>query len=761
MAISEREFCTEIERLQTINTWLQKEIVNIEENKEKLKEKINEIKKSSKSYNVELEIAKEMYNKKCDSFNRYKEAENQPYFARIDFKEELRECENYYIGKFGLYDSKTEEEKVIDWRAPIGDLYYSGTQGKASYEAPKGKIGGELLLKRKFLFKQGDLIDAFDEGINDIILKVGAENEGNALIDEFLKINLEESTSKKLKDVVATIQKEQNHIIRADIRKPTILQGSAGSGKTTIALHRLAYLLYRYKDKIGGKDILVIAPNKLFLDYISEVLPSLGVDEVKQTTFENFILELLSIKKKIYTKDQKLSNILECKNSEKKNLILNSSKLRGEKIYKKIIDRYILYLEKKDIDILDIKLGEKVLFEKKLIKKLYSKDLIHLPMKSRKEEIKRYLMGRIKEKVQLIGEEIELNYSYKINKLKASMKDGEEKRKIIIDLYDQRDKEKKDIEINIKSVIKDYFNNWNYKNVLDLYYDLFINKDVFHIITEGKLPNQLYEFMLREIEDNIQNNYIDADDLAPLAYMYLKIYGKNLNYKHTVVDEVQDYSLFQLEVLKNITTNTSMTLVGDVGQGIYYYKGINDWSKLIETVFHRDASYVTVTQSYRSTIEIINFANRVLEKQKNSLKPAKPVLRHGEEPKLIEIDGEEEFISNLINIIKHVEEKGKNTIAIIGKDLEECKNIYKIIKKHFKNTWTLIKGNEEMLSLGRIIIPSYMTKGLEFDCSIIYNCSQESYRNIELDKKLLYVALTRALHYEYVFYKGSKSKLLD
>jgi DNA helicase-2/ATP-dependent DNA helicase PcrA len=216
----------------------------------------------------------------------------------------------------------------VDWRSPLADLYYSGTQGETFYESPSGKINGELLLKRKFLIKDENLIDAFDEGINQIILKAGIDNsEESALMDEFLRINLEANVNHKLKDIVATIQKEQNDIIRAEKNKPLIVQGSAGSGKTTVALHRLAYLLYRYKNRLSGEDILVIAPNKLFLDYISEVLPNLGADNIKQKTFDEMALNFLKLdNKRFITKDEKLANVIEEKNLNKVKFITNSSK---------------------------------------------------------------------------------------------------------------------------------------------------------------------------------------------------------------------------------------------------------------------------------------------------------------------------------------------------------------------------------------------------------------------------------------------------
>ncbi len=289
MSIEQEDFNIEEEKLNKTIEWIKEKIISLKEREEHIFNKINEINKEVKgSYNYEVEALQNSLQINRKNLNSYKSSISVPYFARIDFKEKLKDSESFYIGKVGLLDEEDKEEMVVDWRSPIADLYYSGVQGKASYEAPIGNIEGELLLKRKFIIKNKKLIDAFDEGINEIILNFNGEDEQNgekALIDEFLKINLEENRGNKLKDIVSTIQKEQNDIIRADMYKPLIIQGSAGSGKTTIALHRIAYLLYKYKNKITGEDIIILAPNKLFLDYISEVLPNLGVDKVKQSTF--------------------------------------------------------------------------------------------------------------------------------------------------------------------------------------------------------------------------------------------------------------------------------------------------------------------------------------------------------------------------------------------------------------------------------------------------------------------------------------------
>lgn len=764
MAINKKEMEFEVKKLEETEDWINNQISLAAEKEKELEKKVAMLKKSSRgTYSEELALTQQVYEFANKNLQKYSEAAQKPYFARIDFRERRRDIESYYIGKFGLNDSSVGEEKVIDWRAPIADLYYSGQQGEVSYKAPIGFIEGELSLKRKFIIKDKRVENAFDEGINDIILRASNDDANdNALVDEFLKINLEESIGSKLKDVVATIQKEQNEIIRASKNTAMIIQGSAGSGKTTVALHRLAYLMYKYSENLSTHEILVVAPNKLFLDYISEILPSLGVSGVKQSTFEDIACSILKYNGRIYTKDMKFSSVMEESNREKVKFVTTSSKFKGSMTYKSIMDRYLKYIENQDIQVEDIIVSGHTLFSAKEIKRLYSKDLIHFPLNKRKQEIKRYFNLKLKDLIPEMMEKIDYTYDRAIQTIKRDIKDELAKRKKIIELYDTRDEEKNQFKVNAKKAIDEYFKQWSQKSVLDLYFNLLKEEDVFSELTDGKISTKLYAFIKAEAVNNIKDNIIDSDDLAALLYLKLKIEGlEKFAFSHIVIDEAQDYSNFQLLMLKNIAVNDSFTIVGDIGQGIYYYKGIENWEKFINEVFKGEANYVPLTQSYRSTIEIINVANKVLAKQLNYISPAKPVLRHGKEPELINYSSEKGFAEKLDAIVESVKSRGKKSIAVIGKTFEECKHIKTQLKKYSKNDWELIKNTDKNFQLEKIIIPSYMTKGLEFDCSIIYNCDEESYGNNELDKKILYVVLTRALHLEYIFYKGKASTLLE
>ncbi len=760
MTINREETLKEEMKFSSTKEWIEEQLLKTEKKCEEYENKVATLKKSSRgTFSTELILAQNIQDFANKDLHKYSESKDNPYFARINFKEKIREVESFYIGKFGLIDEVNNEEVVIDWRAPLANLYYSGTFGAASYTAPMGEIQGELLLKRKFQVKDGKIVNIFDEGVNELIVPVS--EDGEELVDEFLKINLEENMSKKLKDVVNTIQREQNEIIRAYKNKPIIIQGSAGSGKTTVALHRLAYLVYTYGDEMNNRNILVVAPNQLFLDYISDILPNLGVSNVKQSTFEELCSAILNIKYKIITKDKKLAHIMECKDEEEIKYITASSKIKGTMTYKTIMDRFIKYLERKSSEVEDILVDEYILFSAKEIKRLYIKDLENLPINKRKDEINKYFKGKLKNRVEEIKEKIENIYFFKIKDIKDRKDISEEdKRKEIIKTYDERDERIGGLKTKGSKALKEFFGNWKKISVVDSYINLYNDEEAFSSVTDNCLPKKLADYMRDEINNNIATKNIDCDDLTALTYLQLKLEGVvGENYIHTVIDEAQDYSLMQFNVLKEISKNNSMTIVGDLGQGIYNYKGINSWESLIEKVFGEDATYITLSQSYRSTVEIIEFANRVLEKQDLNIKPAIPILRHGDEPRVINAKEDEE-IRAIDSLLEEIYSKNKKTVAIICKTYTECKELHKRLKKESKYKWELIEESQSKLDIDNLIIPSYMTKGLEFDATIVYNCDEDMYRNEVLDKKLLYVALTRALHLQYVMYKESLSSLL-
>ena len=499
-----------------------KDILREVEEKRKYQEEISEklsilTKESKGNYNQEKENTEKIYNLLKKEIENYEEALKCPYFGRVDFEEKLGIEEQIYIGKKGITSTADGEEIVVDWRAPVADLYYSSTGGKAYYRAPVGVIEGRLNLKRKFLFNANSLEKIFDESINNIIIN---EESGSELVDEFLKINLEESRGKKLKEVVATIQKEQNDIIRWPKNLPLIVQGSAGSGKTTVALHRLAYLMYRYRESMEGKDILVLAPNKIFLDYISDILPTLGSNDVRQTTFQELVMKYLKLKGKIKTKDDKLKDLIEKEDTREKQYIVNSSRVRGDLLFKSIIDRYIALLESSAIEIKDILVSDYVLFSKREIMRLYLKDLQSYPINKRKDEIKRYLLLKLKERIEILIIQIDREWDLKIRAIKKELDDGEERRHRLRKIYNERDELKEYVRHDSKKILNQYFKNWRGITCNDIYVNLFKDDEMFELATANKIPKLLAEYIKSDVISNSEKGIIDEDDLPVLFYTY-------------------------------------------------------------------------------------------------------------------------------------------------------------------------------------------------------------------------------------------------
>lgn len=567
---------------------------------------------------------------------------NKPYFARVDFKENTSDkIDKCYIGKMSLLNEDTEEFLIIDWRSPIANLYYEGRLGKSSYLCPDGEIDGEISLKRQYTIENAELKEIFDIDITTS--------------DDFLQAALGSNKDSRLKDIVSTIQSEQNKVIRANMWKPLIVQGAAGGGKTTIALHRIAYLMYNYENTLTPENFMIVAPNKFFLSYISEVLPELGVENVTQTTFEDFAFTIigrnLGKKLKLKSPHEKLSSIIENSleyTSMENDTILKSSTLKSSLHFKDLLYRYLRYIEYHYIPKEDFKVHNFVLFTYKEIKRQFIKDYSNLPLTKRIDEIKKSLLNKVKNQKDKILNRVEEEYEIKLNKVRNSMDDCKERRAIITEIIDERDNIISNIKKGLKTAIKDYISKIPKRSVF-VYYENFLVNLIKLKSDEDDL--ELISYIKNYSLDNLQNKYIEFEDLAPLMYICLFIYGveEKKNIRHIVIDEAQDFSIFQFYVLKKIINNSSFTILGDLCQGIYSYRGIQDWTHVENLVFNDDDwSYLSLEQSYRTTIEIMTSASKVIGTLNDPRLPeAKPVIRHGKEVKIFEKDSYNEIAKDI------------------------------------------------------------------------------------------------------------------
>lgn len=679
---------------------------------------------------------------------------NKPYFARIDFLEkQSSHKEKIYIGKMCLMREEDQQMVIVDWRAPISNLYYEGRLGDAQYVCPDGFMQGDLQLKRQFSIDKGILQEIFDIDITTN--------------DEFLQTYLGANADNRLKDIVSTIQIEQNKIVRADMWKPLIVQGAAGSGKTTIALHRIAYLIYTFEKTFDPENFMIIAPNRLFLNYISEVLPELGVERVKQTTFEEFAMEVIGKKFKMIEANEKLTSFVNnnaTKEERSRNeLIKKTAELKSSMMFKDILEDYISSIELDYIPRESFGIGRRVLFTYEEINHLFIKEYKRLPIVKRVAEIKKHLSNRLKAQKAAMLVQIQDETDNKVFQIKMTVDDLEERQKLVIEAINKKESVIAKLELLSKSAVKEYEKKISKFSPYQYYLDLINNEELWGKLLQGRINDEVIDFARNYSQDILKTGYIELEDLAPLIYLKYCIYGmdEKIPVRHIVVDEAQDFSAFQFYCIRKIVKDSSFTILGDLCQGIHSYRGVKDWEDIRVNVFDdRKCQYLTLEQSYRTTVEIMNAANTVIAKIKDqNFIQAKPVIRHGEEVKIIQKEGIKEIAKEIGQKIEEFKALGYRTMAIICKTLEECKEIHSLIKKC--GEIHLITGKEDVYKSGIVVVPSYLSKGLEFDAVFISNANKEKYTEDELDVKLLYVTMTRPLHKLYIYYHGELSTLLE
>jgi DNA helicase-2/ATP-dependent DNA helicase PcrA len=682
------------------------------------------------------------------------DAVNQPYFARIDFKEDSKETtDKLYIGKVSLSREEDQELIIIDWRAPVSSLYYEERLGPAHYDCPEGRISGELKLKRQFTIEKGALQDLFDIDITTN--------------DQFLQAHLGANADNRLKDIVSTIQAEQNRIIRADMWTPLIVQGAAGSGKTTIALHRIAYLAYTHEKTFKPENFMIIAPNRLFLNYISNVLPELGVENVKQTTFEDFAAELIGKKIKIRDANEKLNSFVNHDGSEQSKryneLLKKASEFKTSMAFKDVLDDYMRLIEESYIPEEDFKVGPYTLFSYGELNHLFLNEYRIWPFAKRINEIKKNLNSRIKLQKDAIINSLHDECDVKLTRIKREVTDEEERRKLIIDAIDNKNSMIDSINSVCKTAVSEYIKKIAKPDPLEIYKRFVKDKEIFKKIIGERLNDELSEFTRAYTLETLNSGFLEIEDIAPVTYIKFKVYGidEKIPVRHIIVDEAQDFSVFQLHVLKNIIKDSSFTILGDICQGIHSYRGIRDWDDIIRFVFDdRNSEFLTLEQSYRTTVEIMEAANKVIEKSPLAGKyTAKPVIRHGESVKIIKTAGINETSALICKKLQEFIDAGYKTAAVICKTMEECREFLKLLKRQHK-TIHLITGKEQQYHGGLVVVPSYLAKGLEFDGVIIANANSSRYTEDPLDVKLLYTAMTRPLHQLVIYCHGNLSPLL-
>lgn len=668
-----------------------------------------------------------------------------PYFARIDFREDGDlDDKEIYIGKCSVSKDNAKLQ-VIDWRTPVASLYYDGRLGEVSYESPAGKIKGNLNRKRVYDIQKGEL-----RSFSDVDITTN---------DELLKPYLSASADNRLKNIISTIQAEQNRIIRAKLNRPIIVQGVAGSGKTTVALHRIAYLAYAYEKELKPQDFLIIAPNKFFLDYISAILPDLGVDDVTQLTFEDFAKKIIGKEVKVESSNLKLADIVN--NGKNVNdIVQRTSRFKSSLEYKKMLDEYLQDTQFGFLPNDDLKIGDIVILSREKLKEGFNKQFYRpeTPIEERFKNYVRRIETFIENNQEMIENLIREKRKAEVARLDKNLSDGERKRKKI-EIYDKYEPLLKKLDKGGKKLLAEYSKKAGKKSALEIYKEFIAqlgNTDKTSISQD--IITQIQQKMLKKPN----SKEVEYEDLAPLMYIQHKIKGSKIaqSAKHIVIDEAQDYSEFQFAALRDILKNDSMTILGDIAQGIYSYRGTDDWNKVNNDIFSGKAETLQLGKSYRTTMEIMEKGNDVIDKVRDQINVelGEPVIRKGV-PVTIEKKDNSEITETLINRLEELLHSDKKNIAIITKTLQEATELYGKLSKA-KIPANLISDKATEYKGGISVIPSYLSKGLEFDSVILSDASKDKYGNNELDAKLLYIAITRAMHTLDIYYSKERSELL-
>ena len=724
--ISERELKKEKDYLKAVLYILEKEI---QKNNSKIEELSDTIKKELKytwDYDNQADLNEWANNmmkierkslsaiSKTDKNRSYFKMLKSAYFARIDFETE-DDIIPVYIGIATLSDGT--DFYVYDWRAPISSMFYDYEMGEAKYTTPEGnEIKGKIILKRQYKIEGENIVQIFDTDMQ--------------IIDDILKQMLGSKSSDKMRNIVNTIQKEQNKIIRKRDVDLLVVQGPAGSGKTSVAMHKIAYLLYAEKNNINNSNILIISPNDIFSDYISNVLPEIGEDNVYQTTFMDFIRGHLDFKIKGSLNDLYEEVYKTNPKSKTKSVEYNSIMLKYGATYINLLENYISSKRNEILGISDIIIDGKVVIEKSYLEKLAS-------------ELESNGVSLLTQGKRLI-EKIVLHLTIKLGAKQNA---------------------------TIQKIKKALESNLNKLKVKSLFTDLYSNEDRFvnmieeiYNVTGTSAKNRLSIKSLHDIfvytSSLLAKNTIPFEDVVGYLYLKDRILGSSVQskIKYVLIDEAQDYTIMQYRILAHLFKRANITILGDINQSIMPFASHKNYESIIN-ILKQDRSGIRydmnyLTKTYRSTYEINMFCKHII----GDTNMYNQVDRHGDEVSIIKDNDEMKKTKVLKDALEL--KKFYNTIAIITKTQEEANKLKECLEGNKKaSSFKLITGKEKLFTADKIfIIPSYLAKGLEFDAVLVYNASDKVYP--DEFKNLLYVVCTRALHKLNIYYSGKLSPLI-
>lgn len=673
-----------------------------------------------------------------------------PYFGRIDFTEEGEQyAEKVYLGIATFQDGEFGPFLIYDWRAPISSLYYDHSTGGASYQTPMGEIRGHIGLKRQFTIRDGKLHFMFDTG-----LTIG---------DELLQQVLSRNSDAQMKSIVATIQKEQNQMIRNDRCRMMIVQGAAGSGKTSVALQRVAYLLYKYRETLQSDQIVLFSPNSLFNSYVATVLPELGEENMRQTTFQEYLEHRLGSQFQLEDPFDQLEYMLTMEGSDG-----YQERLEGIR-YKASPDYFIAMQAYKDSLLQEGMLfqpisfrGEVVIEEESLRDKFYGFDPA-MRLLNRIEFMRDWLLSEVsllEEKEihkEWVEEAIELLTPSDYNRAFKELRRVQKGKGVAFDDFQTE----KDILASMVvrrrlQPLKEGIKQLQFVAVTALYKQFCTDEALFARLSNSETIPSYWKDICRQTVEALERNELFYEDAAPYLFLHEMVKGfeTNPSIRHVFIDEVQDYSPFELEFLKRLFPRCRMTALGDLNQAIFGHASASDeFQSLADLYSPEHTETYRLTRSYRSTREIVEFTRGMVWGGEQ----IEPFQRSGDKPRLSIASNREDLTGKIDAAIAFMKREGYESIGILCKTAAESEEAYNELKD--RHPLRLIEKNTPAYEKGTMVIPVYLAKGVEFDAVIVYNGSQERYGR-ERDRKLFYTACTRAMHLLHMYSLGEPSFLI-
>lgn len=650
------------------------------------------------------------------------------YFGKILFSEDGQpRPEDVYIGIQGVVDRKSWTNFVYDWRAPISSIFYDYELGRAKYQCPAGEIEGDVLGKRQYKIS-GDKIDYILESA----IKID---------DEILQEVLSKSADDKMRNIVATIQREQNRVIRDEGHDLLMVSGPAGSGKTSIALHRIAYLLYSNRNTITSDNIIVFSPNRIFSDYISSVMPELGEENMLQTTFVDYAEKVLGTGITIEDMSDQMEFLLSRQSADQPesdwSTRVDAIKYKSSPGFLDSLKAYADTLRTMDVAVDDLVYDGNVIMDKAYISRLFKDEYSFLPVGRRLSKLKRRFLDLLRPYELKRWAEIVEEMKRKIDKgdedYMLSVERREKCHQLLVEEFRPL-KEKAEAMFSI-----DY---------LDIYRRLFA-EDRTHLIG-------VTSEVCRSTEADIVKGIIRYEDVAPLLYIRGVINGvpSLFTVKYVVIDEVQDYSPIHFEVISQLLQGRNFTILGDFNQSIHPYINITDYQAVPKMLGVKLPFSIRLKKTYRSTQEIAGFASCILPDRNNDIEM---VNRSGEMPKLMQVT-QGSLVQHITLDIAELLKAGAGSIGIICRSAADAASLY----GKLKDSVPLIHltKDDNRFKTGIVILPSYLAKGLEFDAVIVPEAGASVYSR-ETERRLLYTVCTRALHHLHLFYTGALSPLLS